>query len=1039
MYKPHNKMNNLPKNILIIKASAGTGKTFSLVKEFLTHSLQNPKDYYHTLGLTFTKKATAEMKKRILDETRKIVEDPIHSKILNQIQNHFPYLTNHLAQKNAEELLSLILFEYSRLEFHTIDSFFYKIIKVFSKDLDIHPNFQIEDDTDLFVEQCVDELFKSSINDEELRNYLLDFLLYRLEESNNWNIDKPIHELAQEVLKDKSYDYIRLFQNKTFAHFQILKQNFFQQIDYFSKEYYHLLSQIESSIGDYKNNKDCWYGKSRGLPAKLEKIKDLQKLKYKEIEDFLNFLDGKKYFKEDNITFREITEKIHKIYFKLRKLFTEDQWRRFKTYYYAYNSLQTSALIFKLWEIGEKIKRENQFILMSDINVKIKEFIKNEPPEYLYWRMGNRYQHFMLDEFQDTSVIQYENLKPFIESVITTKPNSATALFVGDVKQSIYRWRGSQPSLLQNLHQDKSFQYYVCEETLTTNYRSAPEIVNFVNEFFDVISCIDFNPFLQLVQENFHDLNQKAYKNQDKGFIKIEKIEKKSSNNDLTEQANDQILKTIVELIQNSLKDCPEVTILVRTNQESQIIAKYLTANGISYTAAESLLMSNSVIIQFLFTTLKWIHFPNDPLNSITAINLAQNLNISIDAQKFIEFASDIKHFSLYEQTEYIIDFWELYPKITDECIQFLEFVHHYENTDYKKNLSFWDWFERYSKKQSLSLTSKERIQIMTIHQSKGLEFEVVICPFLDWELYPKTLTYYWGVYENVPYLLNYVKEQQYTNFMSSNSHINYSAFEKETIETILENTNILYVALTRAKKQLYGFFTVSKSNTDYFENIKTVADYFQYFFLYKGIDKIFELGTFTNNWNIPFHEKANIKMVENLNHYDWKNKILLKPIDEEDWSILISRNEAVKRGIIIHKVFEKLEYFTDLELILNDFIAQGKILPNEKIPILQKIQSLFENPLMKLWFSENIFVLKEQKFIQKNEEGKIPDRMVIHNNTLYIIDFKTGHKYIDEHQKQLSEYERLAQNSNLKAIQYFDTIKKYLVYIDENEIVEVV
>ncbi len=1023
---------NGQKNINIIKASAGTGKTFNLVKNYLAHLLQDPSNYYHVLGLTFTKKAAAEMKKRILEDTLKIIENPNSNQILNQIQLHQPFIHINKAIENAELLLKSILFEYSRFEFQTLDSFFYKIVKVFGKDLEIHPNFQMEEDTELFIELCLHKLFKESCVNEELKKYLLDFILYRFEENDSWNLDFPIQELTKEILKDTSSDFLDISRNKSFSDFENLKQIHLQFIKDYENQVLNLVREIENKIEPFKDNPKNWVDKSRGLPSKIKKLKKLKAINYDNRTQILNFLLGKKYFSNKSY-FQELENEIYEIALKLNNLMDIQSWKTYKTHLYAYKSLQTSALIFKLWDIGEKIKSENQFILMSDIHIKIKNFLKEEPAEYLYWRLGNRYYHFLLDEFQDTSVTQYENLKPLIENVITTKPQTSSALFVGDVKQSIYRWRGSQPSLLQNLHQDATFSYYANQKVLNTNFRSSPEIVTFVNEFFDEITKIPDEGELKLVKENFKELNQNHQKKEVNGYVKIQKVEKKAKQEDTQELIDykDSILLQVLELLKNPLKDCNDITILVRTNSESRNIANFLAQNQISFTASESLLMSNSLIIQFLFEALKWIHYPKDPVAQLTVSNLAQNLNLTFCPESFQSLFDTIKTQSLYEQTEFLIQYFQLYQSMNDEIIQFLEFVHQYENREYKKNLSFWDWFDRYAQKESLQLSSKEHIKIMTIHQSKGLEFDVVICPFLNWNLYPKANSKFWGIYENQPYLLNYNKELKYTKFITlPNSQ---SAFEKETIETILENTNILYVALTRAKKQFYGWFLESKNN----HKTQNVSDYFEYFFQKNDIEKIYEKGSFSNDWEVKSTENQNEKKCECLNHYEWKNKILLKPIDENDWNMLITRNEAIKRGLTIHKIFEKLKYFSDLEQIIDDFIAQGKILPSEKSSIIEKIQALFENPLMKLWFSENVFILKEQKFIQKYEENKIPDRMVIHQDILYIIDFKTGQKY-PEHQEQLLVYEKMITKSNLKDIKNFHTIKKYLAYIDENEILEV-
>lgn len=1021
---------DFPKNISVIKASAGTGKTFNLVKFYLKNLLYDTKNFYHVLGLTFTKKAAAEMKKRILEDTLKIATGNKHD-LYTQIVNENSFLKAHDIQKNAQILLNSILFEYSRFEFQTIDSFFYKIVKIFGKDLEIHPNFQIEEDIDLFIELCVEQLFKESSHNEELKNYLLEFVMFRLKEQDSWNVDFPLQKLAYEVLKETAYDYLILFKNKLFPHFEKLKNSHLEYIKKYEQEIDSLLDQIESLLKYYKITPEHCHYKTKGLPSKLEKLRKFKNLEFNDISSILKFLNDKKYFQKDFQDKEIVEDKIHQISQELNEKFRMEHWKSYKTHNYAYESLQTSALIYKLWEIGEEIKHKHQFILMSDINIKIKNFLQEEPAEYIYWRLGNRYHHFLLDEFQDTSLTQYNNLKPLIETVITTKSECSSALFVGDVKQSIYRWRGSQPALLQSLHEDESFKHYTQIYVLDTNYRSAPEIVNFVNEFFNHICFCSLD--LQSLKHNFRDLNQKAHKTQEKGYVKITKVTKEKNYDEeeiLAEE--DKILQELLKELEK-LENCNDITILVRTNSESRLIANYLAQNGISFTASEALLFSKSLSIQFLFEALKLLYYNDDKVTKLTVYNLAQYLEISYSYEDYQIFSQSIKTYSLYEQTEQLIHYFGLNKPLNSDIIQFLSFVHDYEKAEYKKNLSFWDWFERYSTQKSLEGSTKERIQIMTIHQSKGLEFEVVLCPFLNWDLYPQPNSKYWGIYENEPYLLSYNKEQKYTYFTVKDK--NTLAFDKETEETILENLNILYVAITRAKKQFYGWF-IQKNQI---QEIKKVSDYFQLYFDKIGQNEtnILEIGEFSDDWDKSSQKESLSIIQDTMEPYPWKTQLSLKPIEEEDWQLTIAKNDAMKRGLVIHKIFEKLKYLKDLEQIVEDFVAQGKILSIEKTSIIEKIETLFKNSLLKLWFSENVFILKEQKFIQKEQTSKIPDRMVIHEGILYIIDFKTGQKY-PEHQQQLIDYENTVLKSNLKTIKPFHTIQKYLVYIDENEIVKV-
>ena len=1012
---------NHQSKINIIKASAGTGKTYTLVEFFFKILLSNPQNYFHALGLTFTKKAAAEMKERILKKTIQEISDSSNS------------LT-------VKEILSNILFNYSRFDFQTIDSFFHKIIKIFSKDLEIPPNFKIEEDEELFSELCLQQLYHESAHETELKNYLMEFILFSLENKDNWNIDFPLIELIGELQKDSTQKYLPFLRNKSLDDFRQRKDFHFSKIQDFEHKVNSQIDELEKNLEHLWNNLDIWKGKNRGLPSKLKKLKKLRELRYEDIKKILSFLyDENNYFSEP-FRYTNETKSIKSFYSSINQLFDYSKWKEYKTHLIAYYSIQTTALFSKIYEIAEKIKSENQFILMSDIHLKIKEFIEKEPPEYLYWRMGQRYHFFMLDEFQDTSVTQFNNLKPLIETVIDTKPHEYSILVVGDVKQSIYRWRGSNPLLLQNLHQSNYFNQSLVKQ-LHINFRSSPVIVKFVNDFFNHIAQ-QYKEYFNLVKTNFSGLNQTAHHDYP-GFVILQKIctPNIQNNNKETEELTSKqeiILKLLLETIKKYEHKGLSIAILVRTNSESRIIADFLTQHQITFTASESLLLSQSPLIQFLFETLKWINFPDNALSFLTAQNLAKNLDIAWNTSQLSDFSKELRRLNLYEQAERLVDFLGLYQNLDNQIIHFLQFVHHYENQDYKKNLSFWEWFERYAQKESFISNTTDAIQIMTIHQSKGLEFDIVLCPFLNWDLYPKANTKYWGIFNEYPYLLNYSSQQKDTLFTTEE---NILAYEKETQETILENTNLLYVAITRAKYGFWGCFYERKENTEW----KKVSDYFQsYLSQLQNDSSIIQKNGFQvyiqgNEELTPekIPSQNEVFTISSLEFCSPSSKIILKPIEKEDWEILLKRKQAIEKGTIIHKILEETQYFVDLDRVIEHFVLQGKISENQKNTIKEKITKLFENPLVQLWFSEKVTVLKEQKFLQVHEESKIVDRIVFHEDILYLIDFKTGQKY-PEHIEQIKDYEQVIQQSDLKQIKNYKMIKKFLMYLDSNEIVEI-
>lgn len=853
-----------------MNASAGTGKTTSIVRHYLAFLLEKPEDFPRVLGITFTKKAALEMKHRILKECYELA-------FTNKLNQSNDLLTDLIAMnpniktldltQQAEKLYKRILHEHYAFAFQTIDSFFHRLVLVFSKDLSIPPDFFIEEDTDYFLELCIQELFELSNHDPQLKDFLEQFFKYQIQKSKSWNIEYMLLNYAKAILQDRFHSLANAIHlNNAIDSYREVMDTFVKPtIQDFEEKVIPLLEEIYSIIEPYKENKQVLNNQyNTNLFSKLNKFLPSFKLKDTKKEDWdglFKYIDKKTIFKSD--AYSDIEKEIIPKLEELASL-VNAKWKDYKTASLMERYHYTTALLFYLNDIARQVKKKQNLLLMQDIGLAIHEFIQKDSPEYLFWKLGNKYRYYFLDEFQDTSTQQYENLKPLLDNVAADFNLKSLLLFVGDVKQSIYRWRGSNAMLL---HQQVPIDFKnlgLVTQKLQKNYRSAPQILEFVDEIFHTLvekisnSSDEGKKLYEKVFSVYQGMKHECAQNHLSGYVKIQRLKKaesngKSSGEDSDNKEKDLLVNQTLQTILH-LKECGyqehQICVIVRRNEESRLIAQVLYSNGIPFTANASLVLAHSIPVQFLLEALKFLEKPNDVLAQLNLRHLyaylknqySEILPMTFETmmEQLQNMAQASTFLSLYEKAEGVLQqigmnqLWDVFIS------NFLHFIRDYETRPYRKDMDFFTWFERYASQQTVLSEHQNAIRIMTIHQAKGLEFDIVICPFLDREIKPDYDTTFWATakhpaIKNLPFLINYQKEL-------ANSHF-YEDYLRETQESFLENANLLYVAITRAKLQFYGFYKITKESKTSITDFTKIAHWLDELGFCN--DDVYEKGTF--------------------------------------------------------------------------------------------------------------------------------------------------------------------------------------------------
>ncbi|AOW21202.1 UvrD-helicase domain-containing protein [Urechidicola croceus] len=1037
----------------VYNASAGSGKTFTLVKEYLKILLSSNDRFrfQNILAITFTNKASAEMKDRVISNLKSFSEGkPNHmsSILLDEID-----ISSEILQKRSKNILDSILQNYSAFNITTIDSFTHRIIRNFAFDLGLSLNFDVEMDVNLLLEEAVDLLISKIGEDKDLTRVLIEFSLDKTENDKSWDISRDLKEFAQILLNENDVSQLKKLENKTVQDFTELKKKLKKQQKEIENQFVKIGEnglEIISSMNLEHN--DFYYSMLPKhflyLSQNFEKVGffDQNKLRDRIKE---NTFYSKNKSEDVKAAIESILPTLLDLYNQSEKLYQQ----------YILNNLVLKSLIplSVLKHINSslnEIKQQNNIRLNAEFNQIISEQIKNEPAPFIYERIGEKFKYFFIDEMQDTSKLQWQNLIPLIENSLTSETiegDRGSLMLVGDAKQAIYRWRGGKAEQfieLADSNGNNPFSISKSIKNLDVNYRSFSQIIEFNNDFFTFISNAFGN-------ENYKELyvsGNKQLKNQkDGGFVQISFVEKDKEDDEKDLLFPKKVLKTIQNLDSNfKLSD---VCVLVRRKKDGIAIADFLSENKIDIISSETLLLKNNTIVTFIIDTLTFLQFPeNDNSKAKALYFLSQKLNLKLETHDFIHslvsksnkeifemlkgygFDFDEKivvQFSFYESIEYIIKSFQLISESDAFVSSFLDFVLEYQQNRGNGLSDFLEYWER--KKESLSIAipdGQNAVKIMTIHKSKGLEFPVVIFPY-DLDIYFQQNAKVWyDKFENEEMvnfqnsLLDYSKKLNYIGGHGEYLH------NKTKEEMQLDNINLLYVVLTRPIEQLY-IISEKKVKNNSLENAKYYSDFFIDFLRslseensWSDTQNEYKFGSskrvlIENNLKIKLETSNQKKFVST----SWKeHKISIVASSSILWDT--EQEQAIKYGNLIHEIMSKIRTVEDIETTIQQYVFDGFLDVHIAGEITKKIFNLVKHPFLKKYYQKGCEIFNEQEIISKNKIRQIPDRIVFFGNNVTIIDYKTGRPDI-KYQQQLISY-----SDTLKEMG-FNIEKCILIYLD--------
>lgn len=857
-------MKQAGKSLKIYRASAGSGKTFRLAVEYITLLIANPMEYQNILAVTFTNKATAEMKQRILStlygiavglkDTNKYIK-PIMANIetmktMPQYQD-VPYKLDGIDQntlrKRAKEALSNIIHDYSRFRVETIDSFFQGIVREIANELELPANMKIEIDETEVLSDAVDDIIENLDEKSNEFSSIVEFIEEKIRSNRSWQVDDTVKAFGRNIFKENylihgedvrrkitNYESIYKYRSKIKALADGLGDNVADMGRKFDEAY----NQCGFGDKDIKKSIITFFEKVRN--KKVVEPKGASKGTFSNsIERFKESADEwlNKNCKNRDVLLQQVESVLMPI---LRETFDKhDEYVKHKQTVDAINQHLYSLMLLN--KISEKVKElnndANRFLLSETANF-LRNVINGQNIPFIYEKTGTVIKHIMIDEFQDTSTLQWGNFKPLVLNSLSI---DGSALIVGDVKQSIYRFRNSDWRILNDINGDEELKEEIEEIPAKHNFRSSGNVVDFNNKLFmEAIELLKSR--CDAITTAYNDVDQTAKYNENVGYVKIENIDyheidkknipepwNKETPMDYGEATLQRIQLSVKELLENGVES-NDITILARTNKEVPAICDYFAAHrdviDVKVVSDDAFRLDASSAVNIIVYALRALASQDDQLylatlaysyqtevlnrqdikedlSAIFLCNKAEEIDKYLPDGFKEQKRRDMQFLALTEQIENIYQIFQLNRIegqdaylffFNDLAEQFCE-----ENqADLDTFLQTWD--EKLCTK-TIPNGAADGVRIMTMHKSKGLEFHSVIIPSCSWKIEPKNTEVIWCKPQESPY------NDMLLLPISVNKATDGSIFandrKEEELRTLVDNVNVLYVAFTRAKHNL--------------------------------------------------------------------------------------------------------------------------------------------------------------------------------------------------------------------------------------------
>lgn len=1080
--------------LTIYKASAGSGKTFTLSVEYIKLLIKDPQSYRSTLAVTFTNKATEEMKLRILSQLYGIWKLlPDSKSYIDKIKEDLDVTEEYMSER-AGIALHNIVHNYSYFRIETIDSFFQSVLRNLARELDLTANLRIELNDYQIERNAVDELINSLDENSELLTWIMEYIRENMDDDKDWNVIGNIKRFGENIFRE----YYKTNSKK--LNERLLEEGFFKQ--YTTKlrqmrneaevemqneaaQFFDALNHNGIEIDDLNNGKNGPAGYfikiKKGIYNNTIVTKRLQKVLDEGSE---SSWVKQKSSKETQDIVRELANST------LTPLVHHAEDVRQKNWYIYGSAVLTLRHLNQLRllnSIENKVRmmnvEQNRFLL-SDTHTLLHSLIRDTDSPFIFEKIGNYLENIMIDEFQDTSTVQWQNFKVLLEECMSHGEQQGN-LIVGDVKQSIYRWRSGDWRMLNNI--EREFPYLnsmlnVC--SLDTNYRSSRRVITFNNAFFKRASELEYadqksstpdTSSPEQLKKAYSDVAQKVPSFRDNhGYVSINLL----PNEDYRQQALQKTAEA-VSLLLDSGANYSDIAILVRSNDIIQLIAEFFANElpDVKIVSDEAFRLDSSVSVNIIVNAMLWLTHPDNILAKAYIAKAYQTYVLKKSEQEtnkllataegidsalpcaLIDKRNDLLTMPIFELAEQIYTLFNI-GNIKGEDAYLYAFYD--ALTDFIANNtadidSFVEEWNDSIAEKTIQASAIDGIRIITIHQSKGLEFEHVVIPFCDWTLEKGNTI--WCTPQVEPY-----NELPLIPVDFSASQMKGTIYEfdynEEHLQNCVDNLNLLYVAFTRAASSLFVIaqrgtpssrsYIVEQAITD----IKLEGSSLDGDPSDKKAELLFSYGELeivetkvkkkSDNIFTPEVENMNVDMATFSNKVEFKqsNKSRDFVADDDENTDDDDRKQLsyIKTGKILHYLFSTINTTDDIDTSLAQLEMDGLI--EESDTNIKRLRDMlhkrFSNRQVADWFSSRWTLFNECTILDYDAATDTvrehrPDRVMKDEKTgeVVIVDFKFGSPR-PEYVEQVNRYKALTQNMG------YPNVKGYLWFVYSNRIEEV-
>jgi ATP-dependent exoDNAse (exonuclease V) beta subunit len=1051
----------------LYRSSAGSGKTRTLAKAYLQLALQYRSGYFrHILAVTFTNKATQEMKDRILSYLHHFSsgrEQSLAAELMHELA-----LTPPAFLERCREVQRDILHNYNQFSISTIDAFFQRVIRAFTRESGLMGDYRLEVDQDLVLEEVINNLMDELGKNPQLTRWMVEFARENLESDKPWDVRVSLQDFAKEIFKEEfkriEDELLSATADKNFftafqEELRKKRNGFIHQVRGAASEALQLMAAADLNPEDFKwgqSGPGAFFAKMARL-NQVHSAGDLGSRPYHDYQHPKNW-PGKNLAKQ-----QRILQLAQDRFIPLLNTILQLRGQQYSaalsaeltlTYFYAF------GLVADVSRKLREYKQENNMMLLADAPKFLNEIIRDSDTPFIYEKVGSFYRNFLIDEFQDTSVLQWKNFYPL---VMDSLAQGNTNLVVGDVKQAIYRWRGGDLRLLQQrLEQEVGTQRMQIEQ-LATNYRSSPQVVMFNNELFKVVAQrVAADTEAAEAREVYRDVEQRVAGNTP-GYVHLQFFD--HDNERTWKQMALDALPRQLEQLQDAGVPLHDVAILVRRNDEGQQIVQHLLDYKNSGKAKpnyvyevvsnESLRLDMAASVNLLLSALRYLHDPADgvaratlafelarihhlprPLPEVLAV-ANQTVFESYLPEVFTRQKNHLRKLSLVELTETLIEVFDL-GRQTGELAYLLAFqdlMLNFNANERKDLQKFLEWWEENKHSEKTSLKSSGRVnavQLLTVHKSKGLEFAHVLIPFCSWEMDSIKSSTLWVQAEGDAFTYKGYVPVRYSSQLTD-SHFA-GAYQKERVSNYLDNLNLLYVAFTRAERGLWVCAPVPKGHN---ANVvgALVHEALKSHELFRGgwqSDTEWRSGNL--EIAVPEQNPADKMGSESFHHFPsgrWREKLIIRQDGKKFFSEETDLQKKISYGVQVHAVLSAIQTTHDVKEALNRLAASGAITQAERQQVEHQVNLLLSEPQVAEWFSGQWKVRTEVPILVPNASESRIDRLMTRGSHAVVVDFKTGAASRD-HQRQVSHYMELVKQMG------FLRVEGYVVYVETATVVEV-